>query len=133
MTHITENHATEDHATEDHATEDHATEKESCKMNDIHDKQSVQEHKPRANLYTTQEGWLLVTALPEAKRDALELTTEGARFQLSVPREAGGVYRRTLHFPKSTRWGDLSAYWEGDLLYIDLKQASPERRVISVS
>ena len=133
MTHATEKHATENHATENHATENHATEGKSYGINENHNNQNFQEHKPRANLYATKEGWLLVTALPEAKREALELTTEGTRFQLSVPREDGGVYRRTLHFPKSTRWGDLSAYWEGELLYIDLKKASPERRVISVS
>jgi len=89
--------------------------------------------RPSANLYSTEEGWLLVVALPESKREELELSAEGSNIQLNIPHEVAGVYQRQLHFPKETYWGELGAHWEGDLLHIMLKKSPPERRVIAVS
>lgn len=91
---------------------------------------------PRINLYETQEGWLLVAALPKVDRDQVKLNTEGTTLELTAIRDTEGVkeqFRRALRFPKETRWGDLKAHWEGDLLHIELKRAEPERRMITIA
>ena len=92
--------------------------------------------KPRANLYKTNEGWLLITALPGVSRGDVELVTEGTMLTLNAPREVGerrDELRRTFRFPRGTRWGELSARWEGDLLYTELRRAEPERRSITIN
>lgn len=89
--------------------------------------------KPRANLYASEDGWLLIAALPQADPSQTTLDTEGTTLKLSAPRLEGGVYKRTLRFPRDTVWGDLKARWEGDLLYVELPRATPERRSVSIS
>ena len=89
--------------------------------------------KPRANLYASEDGWLLIAALPQADPSQTTLDTEGTTLKLSAPRLEGGVYKRSLRFPRDTVWGDLKARWEGDLLYIELPRAAPERRSVSIS
>ena len=74
-----------------------------------------------------------MSALPDAQRDAVELKTEGSTLSLSAPRAEGGSYQRSFEFPSDTRWGELSARWEGDLLDVNLERARPERREISIS
>lgn len=88
---------------------------------------------PRANLYASDDGWVLIAALPQADQKQATLETEGAKLILSVPHRGGGKYRRAIRFPKGTIWGDLSARWEGDLLYVTLPRAIPERRLVSIS
>lgn len=99
-------------------------------------KTEVKVGTPRANLYETHEGWLLVVALPHVKRDDVELVTEGTKLELTATRELDDEreeLRRTLQFPQGTRWGDLKAHWEGDLLHVELKRAEPERKVINIA
>ena len=88
---------------------------------------------PRTNLYTSDAGWTLIAALPNARRSQITLETEGAKLKLSAPHELEGVYKREFCFTQGTIWGDLSARWEGDLLYVDLQRASPIKRAIVIS
>lgn len=88
---------------------------------------------PRTNLYASNEGWTLIVSLPHADQSQALLETEGSTFTLSVPHRFDGVYQRSIHFPKETTWGELDAKWEDDLLYIDLKKATPIKRSIAIS
>jgi HSP20 family molecular chaperone IbpA len=89
--------------------------------------------KPRADLYASEQGWQLIVALMGADRDQVELHTEGRQLSISAPLASGeGRYFRELSFPLDTRWGDLNAHWEGELLYVDLQREQPLKRRVHV-
>jgi len=88
---------------------------------------------PRTNLYASDAGWTLIAALPNALQSQTVLETEGSNLKLSAPHKHEGTYQREIRFTKDTVWGDLTARWEGDLLYIDLQRATPLKRAITIS
>jgi HSP20 family molecular chaperone IbpA len=88
---------------------------------------------PRANLYASDQGWTLIVALAGADQEQTEVQAEGQHLSVSAPLLASSRrYLRELSFPKDTRWGDLSARWEGDLLYIDLQREQPLKRRVEI-
>jgi len=92
--------------------------------------------KPLANLYRSDEGWLIVAALPRVRRDEVKVETEGAKLILTAPRKQEGQreeFQRTFSFPKGTKWGEINARWEGELLHIELQREEPERRSITIA
>ena len=92
--------------------------------------------KPLANLYRSDEGWLIIAALPGVRRNEVKVETEGAKLILDAPREQEEqreVFQRTFCFPKGTKWGEIKAKWEGELLHIELKRATPERRSVTIA
>jgi HSP20 family molecular chaperone IbpA len=99
----------------------------------LHSATSKVQLTPRTNLYASDEGWTLIAALPHADQSKTHLETEGATLTLSAPHLVEGVYQRSLNFPKETTWGALTARWDGDLLYLDLKRAAPVKRAIAIS
>ena len=88
---------------------------------------------PHTNLYTSHDGWILVVSLPQAHQSQIVLETEGAALMLSVPHQIEGIYKRSIQFPEHTIWGELTARWEDDLLYVELNKAIPLKRAIAIS
>ena len=99
----------------------------------LHSATSQVQLTPRTNLYASDEGWTLIAALPHADQSKTHLETEGATLTLSAPHQVEGIYQRSINFPKETTWGALTAQWEGDLLYVDLKRAAPVKRAVAIS
>ena len=75
----------------------------------------------------------MIASLPNTLKSQTVLETEGAKLRLSSPHKNEGTYQREFHFAKDTVWGDLTARWEGDLLYINLERATPIKRAITIS
>lgn len=97
------------------------------------DRSSEEILTPRTNLYASDAGWTLIAALPNALQSKTVLETEGAKLKLSAPHELKGIYQREFRFAKDTVWGELTARWEGDLLYINLQRAAPTKRAITIA
>jgi HSP20 family molecular chaperone IbpA len=88
--------------------------------------------KPQTNLYSIEQGWLLVAALPEIDRSTVSLDLEGDVLKLFAKRLDQRIVSRAYSFPK-TSWGELKAEWEGDLLKVTLLRALPTSRAIHIA
>ena len=89
--------------------------------------------KPRINLYETDEGWLMIAALPQAVKAETQLETEGHSITLKAPHENGGYYQRVIEFPSQTVWGQVHAEWRDDLLRVNISRPQPKRHHIEIN
>lgn len=88
---------------------------------------------PKSNLYSIDQGWLFIVALPEVDHASVSLELEGEVLKLLAQRIDGRTFSRSVHFPQNIHWGELEAQWEGDLLKVTLMRARPQVHRISIA